>query len=761
MGLSSSTPSSWGTTSYGAQYSSGGGDVIRACRCYSRDSSRCTRHSLTFSQDPLPQCKKARRAHGFATFKKKLIGKCKNIRGPDHSKLFREYGLDASVDVLRSLLDQYEISNVLKDLSVQADLARPPAHTLRQSLGDLLNDVTTSCADVILTSYEARVPAHKAVILARCPSFFHQRILPVQEQLSRSSDILECPLPFTISGLRLTPDTLRNLMEYLYTGELPRITSDLSAGSSLVPNSLESDIAFLYDSMSLSDCVLVFGSGLEGGFSQTLHCHRVILSARSSFFQKLIHRRLVRNAREQGTLSSSSPQKIKNSRESLSLLLDENVIPARYGKVLLHAMYLDTLDLNLVSAIPDDHLDIITPCDEIDSVSSAKLLPEDRRVRYAMDLYEIGRFLEFDLLSQNCEDFLAQSLRPENVIPILDWSLKPHGSAWIRRQAFQYVQEEFTLIANSEYFEKLDINILKDLLESDYTQASELEILQAIIRWGELQLLNKSEFKDGPNPCHTLSRRNNQNHYHIYGGGSGSNNSSSNSSSNSRRREVCDNELRTLIGPLLNCLRIQHILPRDDRHSDVLDNALHRNLIPRPPCFFAQTDDVTKYSAWDPRNFDGLYVKPRLFLPYYEECKNILKDRFGHDISSDLAFPGFDIPDTLYMVKNQNDPMDILEQQPNSLPDKERISKMLKRTRKLLQTVAVQRAMASPLVHKWDVVHLVELRVVRECNLPDSYTTVLRNSELEESNYSEAEMVPSSTGHLLYDNKVSRFTSSA
>ena len=87
-----------------------------------------------------------------------------------------------------------------------------------------------------------------------------------------------------------------------------------------------------------------------------------------------------------------------------------------------------------------------------------------------------------------------------------------------------------------------------------------------------------------------------------------------------RRREICDTELGNLISPFLPRVRVQHILPKD-RHSDVLDNALHRNLIARPGSLLAQTQEETRFSAWDPRNSDGLYIKPRLFLPYYEECK--------------------------------------------------------------------------------------------------------------------------------------------
>ena len=63
--------------------------------------------------------------------------------------------------------------------------------------------------------------------------------------------------------------------------------------------------------------------------------------------------------------------------------------------------------------------------------------------------------------------------------------------------------------------------------------------------------------------------------------------------------------------------------------------------------------------------------------------------------------------------------------------DKEMISKMLERLEKLLNGVAVQRALSVQSIDHSEIVRLAELRVVRECNLPDSYTTFLDVSLLK------------------------------
>ena len=88
-----------------------------------------------------------------------------------------------------------------------------------------------------------------------------------------------------------------------------------------------------------------------------------------------------------------------------------------------------------------------------------------------MNLFEIGRFLEFNFLSQSCEDVLMQLMTTQNVIDILQWSLQPHGSAWIARQAHQFLEEDFfSFASNTEILGRLDEQTLIRILKSDFTQ---------------------------------------------------------------------------------------------------------------------------------------------------------------------------------------------------------------------------------------------------------------------------------------------------
>jgi len=656
-----------------SQGSSGGhtsGDVIRRCHCYSMSylslDRRCYRHSLTFNHSgdktAINPKQKKKRSYGFATFKKKLIGKRRHTKGSDHGRCFREHFLDCPSDILKSLLGQYEALTMLKDLSVQADLARPPAKTLGQSLGDLFD--MENCCDIILVYHgdnfrEVKISAHKSILMARCPYFSRHLAFHTDPE-------------FHVRTVNSVPlQAIKSVLKYLYTGNTEQLTQEQGGNvqeetiSMLeeefgVPNSLESDVSFLLETLSLGDLKLVFDDGLE------LFCHRTIVAARSPFLSKVISK--------------------KATSKLMEIKLDSEIIPSKYAKILLHAIYLDNLDFRLIEQI------------DIES-----------QVQDAMNLYEIGRFLEFHFLSQACEDMLMQLMSIDNVVQILSWSLNSHGSAWVGRQAQQYLEEEFFNVAlnHCEVLAELNQETIVRLLKSDFTQASESEILQALIKWGEVQL-----------------KQDNQWHQHQSA-------SSSDQQQRLRRlqRDVCDGELKELLSTLIDKVRVPHILSKD-RSSESLDMALQRNLFSVLPNFSSQVNVATKYSPWDPKSTSGLYVRPRLFLPYFEECKKLIQDRCAQDpeiIASNS--PCVSVPDTLYMLKAKHfhgSNEDLLEFQSTKVPDKEIVFRMMERMKKLMNSHSVQRAFCSNFVDMNEVMNLVELRVVREFNLPDTYSSVLQ-----------------------------------
>merc|ERR1719219_1651645 len=77
---------------------------------------------------------------------------------------------------------------------------------------------------------------------------------------------------------------------------------------------------------------------------------------------------------------------------------------------------------------------------------------------------------------------------------------------------------------------------------------------------------------------------------------------------------------------------------------------------------------------------------------------------------------------------------DLLEFQPSSkVPDNEIILRMIERMKKLVNSHSVQRAFCSHFNDVNEVMNLVELRVVREFNLPDTYASVLQKARVRHS----------------------------
>src|SRR5699024_4395918 len=134
-----------------------------------------------------------------------------------------------------------------------------------------------------------------------------------------------------------------------------------------------------------------------------------------------------------------------------------------------------------------------------------------------------------------------------------------------------------------------------------------------------------------------------------------------------RKKELDDGKLHELISELISLIRIGHILPID---SEYLVSIAKRGFIDTLPPYMIADDNSLPINrgltAWfRTRSPAGTFRRPRLFTPYYEECKLILEERLGHCIPSDDNFDSLtallnkrtlpaSIPDALYMVDKAN-----------------------------------------------------------------------------------------------------------
>lgn len=684
--------------------------------------------------DHISREKRKKAASKFATLRKKLVRVRRQSKSFDHAKAMREMLSTWPVEDVRLLVQEYEASVALKELSFAASMARPPAHSLRYDLSRLYD--CKFCTDVDLIFKNNCFPVHRAILSARSPYF--KKLLAQHPEYGAQVHVkLKTP--------GVDAELFSVLLRYLYSDELPKESlehSDLLgqlASEFGVPNALEHDMKQLLDSGELSDAILVFSTDSDNveapscnhvngpchcmaqsayGPQKTSRfefpCHRAIIASRSPFFRNLINRR-AKSGEELTERTLRTPSRI---------ILDESVIPRRYARVLLTALYQDTVDMGCV----------LRGSPSMCSLSEIQAMVSTGRcqitvVDEAMELYQIGQFLDTQIISQGCEDIIIDKLTADTLMSVLSWSAEPHGSQWVHRQAMSFLTEEFSQIANVPVLLDMSKEFLKYVVSSDYLQCAEQDVLASVIRWGEHQLTKRIEERE-PNllshTAHSVTKK------------------------GVKKRDLSDFELKEMLSELLPLVRIEHILPPT---NEVLSSAIKRGLVESICC---QHEDVLlhRIGAWTGITKSGVFLKPRLFLPYYEEAKNFLEELLsqGHDSGSKVrAIHLSAIPDTLYMLDEQDVSMPLpYSGSPVStvdiiagtipVPDKATFVKMLEREQELQLSKAAQQAVSLSCIEKRSITKnvsiLIQLRVVREFGLPDSAVEVLQNSQYYYTNSS-------------------------
>lgn len=345
----------------GANVSSNG---EKGSSSYSLPSTSSRLNQSSKSPTSEPSKIKKRKHSGFATLRRKIIRHYKRLsKSLDHARAIRDLISTWNSQELSALVQEYEQLAVLKELTIQADLARPPASSVKQDLSDLYT--YNFCTDVDLIFQKAVFPVHRAILSVRCPYF---------KKLLAKHPGYGVQVPVDISTPGMDIPTFSTLLQGLYTGDFTdssRTNVDvlIKLGNEFgTPSALETDLQELLDSGEQYDTVLVFSSD-----TQEFRCHKAILAARSPFFRNL----LMRRARTGDFTEQLLPTRI---------VLDENVIPRRYAQVLLHALYLDSVELNC----------ILRSATEPDVKPKALQL----NIEEAMEVYQIGRFLDLAILSQ-------------------------------------------------------------------------------------------------------------------------------------------------------------------------------------------------------------------------------------------------------------------------------------------------------------------------------------------------------------------------
>ena len=632
----------------------------------------------------------------FATLRKKLSRHRSSHKPRNYVKHIRELTQSWNTHQINALVEEYESLSALKDLSIQTSLARPPVRALKE---DLLALYEKQCfTDVVLEFKGVKFYCHRFLLSLRSPFF---------QTLLAKNPGHNARVCVNIDNPELTVNIFQMMIHYLYTGDVPTIDTALDNLEILMklgeefgtPNVLEHDMNVLLNSNRFSDVILVFQDNF-GTASQNketvradscfeLHCHKAILAARSPFFHYL--------------LTKLSKQNVPS--QQLRLVLDEKIIPRQYGRVLQQCMYLDCVDVSSV-------IRWASGSDERSVEDPHKLLtvPE-----VAMEVYEIARFLNFSTLEQGAEDIIIQELSPMSLLAALEWSDRSHGSHWVYRQTMHYLREEFLNIVHLDAFLNLPKRFVIEALKSDFLQASEQDVLLAVIKWGEAQVYKTMNPADGKLEHYTSSLKR-----------------------SIRRKEIDVKPLKHVLHGVLPLIRVQHILPKD---SNVLKTAIQQGLLQKEMPLDIGEGERQQRSSWIRVKDDRKYVKPRLFAAYVDEAKAIMRERMVEEMEVVRLrmIRHSDMPDMVTSITSQYSTPEYEDGPPSVIanelpyPDPNTVKAMLNRERELKSYNQTQRAYALSLGDGRAVNHEVRKRVVREFGLPDVAVEVLRHAPKDTS----------------------------
>ncbi|XP_078287279.1 BTB/POZ domain-containing protein 7-like isoform X2 [Rhinoraja longicauda] len=649
-----------------------------------------------------------KKSSNLALLKKKLFRRRKSAKSADHAKHMRELLCGWDVRDVGLLVKQYEAALAVKELVIQACVARPEASRLNEDLAKLYQ--FKYCTDVDLIFQGTCFPVHRAILAARCP-FFKTLLL---------SNLDRAELVMDISTVGIDMAILSSLLHYLYSGEFGVRDSQIKNVDVLVrlseefgmPNALHFDIYSLLESCCYYDAVLSFtsspevtdgfeGCRLEGDF----RCHKAILCARSPFFRNLLQKR-IRSGEETTDRTLQTPARI---------VLNEAIIPKKYAKVILHCMYTDLVDLDLV-------LPFSPSSGSLREVQDESGKDSETRLENAMELFHIALFIEFEMLAQGCEDLIVESATLDSLVTILKWSSQPYGSKWVHRQMLHFLCEEFSNVVASDILFELSKEHLMAAVQSDYLQASEHDILKAVIKWAEHQLARRLTDEE-PNllngTAHSVNKR------------------------GVKKRDLDSVQLREIVCDLVPHVRIAHILPPK---NEVLSDAMKRVLISSLPLDMLPPPEGRKSRAWFCLKASGMGARPRLFSPYIEEAKIVLDELMSEQTSLEKVRMSriSSVPDTLYMVDSSvadfsrfnsgspkgcdgNPSATLRDEVP--VPTVDVAKAMFRRLREVWNSDQVQRAYALNIGAGAAVTQAVYLRVVREFGLSDATSELLKSSQ--------------------------------
>jgi len=265
----------------------------------------------------------------------------------------------------------------------------------------------------------------------------------------------------------------------------------------------------------------------------------------------------------------------------------------------------------------------------------------------------------------------VDSISLDNIITLIKWSKESHGSKYVYRNCIVYLREDYINFCASPGYYELDRHTFCEILSSDFVQASESDILQSVVRWGEEQF-KRADARE-PNLL-----------------------------SSSTPRDQRSRHLAELLHPLMKQIRTEYVI-----NNDLLLSCVRRGMLSLPPSHM-----LSEENPWG-RNITT--SRPRLYSTFYDETKALLGAEGAVCLSRLKGLVG--MPDTLYMTTGSHGKSREAIDGADCAIDPDLFSAMLHREKKL-------KSQHTRLLNQ-HVLTYIRLRVVREFGMPDSVAQYL------------------------------------
>ncbi|CAI2352667.1 unnamed protein product [Caenorhabditis sp. 36 PRJEB53466] len=538
-----------------------------------------TQDSASDASTSLPSTSKSSNKLVKATSKLKLSFKRKPT-ARDRTRPFRDLIKSWPPEDLNLLLREFYADSRLLELQKKCDVTRKNTKKFTQ----IFADERESYGDLTVVFKKTSFKIHRKFLAQRCKNL---------EIPPENVEILELRAE---NFQQFREQEVRNfLTKYIYIKVFPSPKMDprenlarLKAEFGCTKGLGDDVAAILRNDLKHGDLVITViedtihdkKSALPPGEAYEIRCCSSVASCRSPLIRSLLCRKTTENC----------------GGKERRISFDEHIFPRAFAALFVNFLYTDTLDW---SCAPSSEV-------SVSSLSQAKAITcgkaPDVQLYRALQIMQVARFFGVDAMVHACEDVVVRHLTCDNVVHVLEWS-RDNGSKYIATHAFRLLESQFSRIALSASLFELSAAEMRALTHSQFVQCTELELLDACIRWGEHALLKKLEERE-PNvvadTCHSISRR------------------------GLKRAELGGDELREILKPLTDNIRKDYALPP---FHQSLTEAYSRGILERAPLehnlvVCKNTSEINPDVHW--LRPDANSSGPRYYLPYHETLMKMM-----------------------------------------------------------------------------------------------------------------------------------------